>query len=227
MTFSKFSILEEVISMTERILFSVKDNIYRETLKKLLHIFNNIFILDGNGNKIKIHCSTGKTDRPTGKFLKDNNLVLPFITINETGSADSITRRRTANLLVNESIWDEKENRSKRVLSIAPRAIDITYQINIWAKYNSDLDQIRYSIFNLFNPGLAIKTKYSDFTKAFITTEFDINSQEASDTSDRLVQKTISIKVETYLPSPKFLFQSTGGIKLFNTDVILIDKIKE
>ncbi len=217
------NIVSKVVSLTENYHFSIKQNIYRETLRQLLSIFGNIYYLGGSGDRVKVKCSTGKPDRPTGKDENENNLVLPYITITEIGSEESDERRRVNSLLVNEKIWDEKENRAKRYLSLAPRAINISYQINIWAKYNSDLDQIRYAIFTLFNPSLDIRTKFSDYTKAFVKSEADINSQEAGDTTDRLVQKTITISVETYLPSPKFLFTNTGEIKSLNAEIILKD----
>jgi hypothetical protein len=216
-------IVFKVIELTEKYHFSIKQNIYRETLRQLLSIFGNVYYLDGNGSRVKVKCTTGKPDRPTGKDANEDNLVLPYITITETGSQESDERRKINSLLVNEKIWDDKENRAKRVLSLAPRAINITYQINIWAKYNADLDQIRYFIFSLFNPSLDIRTKFSDHTKAFVKNEEDISNAQAADTTDRLVQKTITISVETYLPSPKFLFTNTGEVKSFNAEVILKD----
>lgn len=216
-------IVSKVVSLTENYHFSIKQNIYRETLRQLLSVFGNIYYLDGTGDRVKVKCTTGKPDRPTGKDENENNLVLPYITITEIGSEESDDRRRVNSLLVNEKIWDEKENRAKRYLSLAPRAINISYQINIWAKFNADLDQIRYAIFTLFNPSLDIRTKFSDYTKAFVKNEADINSQQAGDTTDKLVQKTITISVETYLPSPKFLFTNTGEIKSLNAEVILKD----
>ena len=223
MTQEKIDVLSKVIELTENYHFSVKRNIYRETLRQLLHVFGNVYYLNGDGTRTKVKCTTGKPDRATGKDANENNLVLPYITIVETGSEESEDRRKVHNLLVNEKIWDEKENRAKRYLSLAPKAININYEINIWAKFNADLDQIRYSVFSLFHPSLDIRTNFSDYTKAFVKSESDINSQQAGDTTDRLVQKTISITVETYLPSPKFLFTNTGEIKSFNAEVTLAD----
>lgn len=208
------NISNKIISLTNNYHFSIKQNIYRETLRQLISIFGNIQYLDGAGSKVQVNCTTGKPDRTIGKDKNENNLVLPYITIIETGSGDDEKRRRINGIIVNEKIWDDKEKKAKRYLSLAPRAVNISYQINIWSKYNADLDQIRFSIFNLFNPSLNIITKYSNSTLAFIKDESDIINQEASDTTDRLIKKTITISVETYLPSPKFLFTNTGEVSI-------------
>lgn len=213
--------LEKIVELTNQRQFALKKNIYRETLRQLISIFGNVYYQDSNGNLVRVKCTTGKQDRVTGKDFAENNLVLPYITVVEKGTSEPESRKRNDNILVNEVVWDDKEKRAKRVLSVAPKAVNINYEINIWAKFNSDLDQIRYGILSLFNPALNIKTNYSDFTKAFIKEENDIIDQKSEDTSDRLVQKTISITVETYLPSPKFLFTNTGEIQSFNFDVSL------
>jgi hypothetical protein len=203
----------KIIEMTKQQTYAVKDNIYKETLRQLLHIFGGIYYLDANGNKINIKCTNGKQEKPVGSDRKNNTLVLPLITITESGGSNSDSRRRYNPVLVVEKAWNKKLNRAQRVLSLAPRPIDLTYEINLWAKYNEDLDIMRYSIFSLFNPDLDIRTDFSDYTKAFIDSESDIGTSEAEDTKDRLLRKSISIKVETYLPSPKFLFTNTGQIE--------------
>jgi hypothetical protein len=104
---------------------------------------------------------------------------------------------------------------------MAPRPIDIKYTINIWAKYKEDLDQIREYILILFNPDLEIKTRQSNITKAFLESESDIQQSEADDQQDRILKKSITIKVETFIENPKFLYTSTGKIETINYQVSL------
>jgi hypothetical protein len=196
---------------------------FKETLRELRHIFSNIYYTDANGNLIKVHCVTSKQDRVSGKANQENSLVLPYISISESGSTQDNNRSRTDKVLINESYWDPKERRAKRILSLAPTPINITYKINIWCKFVEEMDMIRNGIQTIFNPALSIPTKYSDYTKAFLQNEVDIASPEAPDTRDRLIQKSIEIRVETYLPSPKFLYTNTGEIQSFNADVQLFD----
>lgn len=222
MALPHLNVLEEILELTRPELFAISENIYRYTLRQILHIFGSIYYSDGNKNKIRVQCVSGKQERVAGKSKQENSLVLPYITIVENGTDPSDDRRRT-NQLVSEVLWDAKTKRATRVLSLAPRSVDLRYNVNIWSKYESDINQIRTYIHSLFNPALNIKTPFSDFTQAFIESESDLASFEAPDTTDRKLQKTISIKVETYIPMPKFLYTSNGELKSFNTDVQLFD----
>jgi hypothetical protein len=220
-------ITSKILEMTNQQLYAVKGNIYKETLRQLVHIFGNIYYVDGNGQKLKIKCSTGRQERAIGKQKKDNTLILPYITVVELETSNADSRRRYQPILVSEKIWDNKERRAKRLLSLAPRPVDLGYQINIWTKYQEDMDMIKYSIFSLFNPDLEIRTSFSDITKAFLESDTNIGEPEALDTADRSLKRSLVIKVETYLPSPKFLFTNTGEITAFNAQVELFGLTKD
>ena len=71
---------------------------------------------------------------------------------------------------------------------------------------------LRGGIFSLFNPELRIPTNHSSEARAFIEKERSIGSVIAADTKDRVLQKTIEVRLETYIQSPKFLFTNTGEI---------------
>ncbi len=77
------------------------------------------------------------------------------------------------------------------------------------------MDMLRASIFSMFSPDINIETQYSVHNKAFINSEREVGTLTASDTDDRILQKTISVTLETYIPSPKFFFTNTGEIKEF------------
>ena len=217
----------KILEMTKQQLYAVKKNIYKETLRQLLHVFGNIYYIDGNGQTVQIKCISGKQERVIGKHKKDNTLVLPYITITEAESSNADSRRRYNPVLLNEKAWDPKTKRAKRVLSLSPRPVDLSYQINIWTKYVEDMDMIRLSIFSLFNPDLDLRTSFSDYTKAFIESENNIGESEALDSADRNLKRAFVIKVETYLPSPKFLFTNTGEIHQFNQEFQIFSQLKD
>ena len=100
----------------------------------------------------------------------------------------------------------------RRVLSVAPRPVTLTYEVNIWSKYKADLDMIRSSIYSLFSPDVNVRTKFSDYNKAFVVSESDIGTNTASDAEDRMLRKSITISLQTYIPFPKFMVTSTGEI---------------
>jgi hypothetical protein len=205
----------QIVDLTTTKLLPVIDNVYKESLRSMLHIFGNLYYLDGNGNRVKVNCSHGNPERIAGRLKADNTLILPMITIVETQTESDQTRMRYQNI-VSETAWDPEKRRATRILSLPPRPINITYEVNIWSKYKADMDMLRSSIFSLFSPDINIETKYSVHNKAFINSEREVGSVTASDTGDRILQKTVSVTLETYIPSPKFFFTNTGEIKEFN-----------
>ena len=207
-------IRHRIKSLTTTKLLPVIDNVYKESLRSMLHIFGDVYYLDGNGNRVKVNCSHGNPERVAGRLKADNTLILPMLTIVETQTDSDPERMRYQNL-INESGWDPEKRRAIRLLSLPPRPINITYEVNIWAKYKADMDMIRSNIFSLFSPDINIETQYSVHNKAFINSEREVGSATATDTGDRILQKAISITLETYIPSPKFFFTNTGEIKEF------------
>lgn len=204
----------QIVNLTTTKLLPVIDNVYKESLRSMLHIFGNMYYIDGNSNRVKVKCSHGNPERIAGRLRADNTLVLPMITVIETQTTSDPERMRYQNI-ISETSWDSKKRRATRILSLPPRPINITYEINVWAKYKADLDMLRSSIFSLFSPDINIETQYSSYNKAFIVGERDVGTTVANDTGDRILQKTITVTLETYIPSPKFFFTNTGEIKEF------------
>lgn len=210
------SVKQRIVEMTETRLLPRIDNVYKESLRQMIATFGNLYYIDGNGNRIRVDCTHGNSERIVASLKSENNLVLPFITVAETDAARDKDRERYSPLLMHGVYWDNERRRALRILSLAPRAINITYEINIWCKYKADLDMLRSGIFSLFNPELLVPTNYSKDNRAFIERERSVGAVIATDTKDRILQKTIEVTLETYIPSPKFMFTNTGEIEEFN-----------
>jgi len=208
-------IQKRIVQMTETRILPKIDNVYKESLRQMIATFGNLYYIDGNGNRLKVGCTHGNSERLAGSLASDNNIVLPAITVAEVDSSRDKKRERFSPLLMHHVHWDNQHRRATRVLSLAPRAVNITYEINIWCKYKADLDMLRSGVFSLFNPELIVPTTSSRDTKAFIERERSVGSVIAADTKDRVLQKTIEVVLQTYIPSPSFLFTNTGEIKEF------------
>lgn len=213
----------KLISMTEMQMFANTKNVYRETLKALMHVFGNLYCPDADNNLVKIRCVNGRQDRSFGKDKKDNTLTLPLISISKGGSTNNDPRRRYSPVIINEKVWDAKIMRAKRVLSLAPRPINLAYKIGILTKFEEDMDIIVGTIYSLFNPDLTLRTRFSDYTKAYIDSDDDESDFEVEDGKDRKLKRVITISVETYAFSPKFLYTENGNIEYFNADVDVFD----
>ena len=206
-------VLQDIVEKTNvsRGMFSQK--VFKDTLRFLINTFGKAHYLDRNNNSIEIKCFHANQERAVAKSTLGDNITLPVITINEESSTESSERRRYSPVLLHEKYWHKRQQRAIRTLSLSPTPLDITYNINIWSKYKEDMDQIREFIFTLFNPDLEIETKFNHVTKSFIVSESPVEQGEAEDTQDRVLKKSITIKVETYIPAPKFLYTSTGKIE--------------
>ena len=219
-----FGAKNKILELTTNESKPMIDNIYKETLRELLNVFGNIFYIDGNSNRKQVTCVHGDQERVAGKLKQDNTLVLPIISVSEKSTMIAEERQRYSNVLVQDKSWDPIKQRATRVLSLAPRAVNIVYDISVWSKYKADIDMIRSAIFTMFNPSLNLRTKFSDYTKVFIENgDEDIGDSRAQDTDDRILQKSISLVAETYIPMPKFTYSNTGKIERFNQDYELFE----
>tara|TARA_R110000782_G_scaffold184388_2_gene274700 strand:+ start:70273 stop:71010 length:738 start_codon:yes stop_codon:yes gene_type:complete len=211
-----FQVKNQIIEMSTNKLQPTIHNIYRETLRELLSVFGNIYYIDGNGNRLQITCVHGDQERMVGKLKQDNTLILPIVSVSEKATTIAEDRQRDHNVLINESYWDPIAQKAVRILSLSPRAVNLTYEISIWSKYKADMDMIRSTIFTMFNPALNLRTKFSDYTKVFIESgDSDMGSMSANDKEDRIIQKSFTLSAETYIPMPKFRYTNTGKIERF------------
>lgn len=193
--------------------------VYRESLRSMIASFNDIGHFNSEDKFINIKCIHGNAERAIAKLKQENSIILPMLSIAQTTSNNDDERRRYESILVHEKYWDEEKHRAVRILSFAPRPVNVSYQLNIWCKYMADMDQILEQVRLKFNPEMDVPTLYSTLAKAFIESEEDAGSATANDKDDRVIKKTINITLRTYIPSPKFLVTSTGEIEEFNIEV--------
>jgi hypothetical protein len=212
-------VLNQIIEKTNSSTGMYVQQVYRDTLKDLIAVFGNLYYIDKDNNSIQVKCTHANKERAIAKSFVGDNITLPLITIEESETSNNEKRNKYKPLLVHDKYWDKNKNRAIRILSLAPKAVDIDYRINIWSKYKQDMDQLREAIFVLFNPDIELQTRHDCRTKAYFSGETDISTMQAEDTEDRVLKKSISITVETYIPNPKFLFTSTGKIEEFKLDV--------
>jgi hypothetical protein len=192
--------------------------IYKESLRSMIASFNDVGYIDSEEKFNSIMCIHANAERAVAKLKQENNIILPIISVGQTTSDNDSARQKTESLLVNEKYWDAEKNRAFRVLSLAPRAVNVKYQLNIWTKYMSDMDQILEQIRLKFNPEMQVPTEFSTLAKAYLDSEEDVGQISVADKEDRVLKKTMTIVLRTYIPSPKFLYTSTGKIEEFKVE---------
>ena len=198
---------------------------YRLTSKRLLSLFSDVQIV-GEDNEIHdVACWYANYERAIAKIFESRNLTLPCMTIAIADTEQDLDRRRPNFDCEFWTVHDAKRRRYIRVASLAPQAVNITYQINLWSRYVEDMNQLLESILNKFHPSLRVETDFMTNAMAFITAISDNSQVEAPDEQDRVIRKTITFNVETYLPSRKYQIQSNGDITAMNFDVSIKPEI--
>ena len=191
---------------------------YKESLRYIISKLGTLVYLNSENEVIDIRCMHANPERTIAAIKQESNIILPVISISQNSSDNADVRRRNAPVIINETYWSDIRKRAFRVLSLAPRAVNIQYTINIWAKYKSNLDQVIEQIRLLFNPHMVVINQYTNVSQAYIETEVDKSSVEVGDRQERILRRSFDIKLEAYIPNPKFLITSTGEIEEFNID---------
>lgn len=191
---------------------SIKSSYYKELLRSLLSDIHLSYIDDqGDYKEVKLH--HGRQDRMVAKKFQENNLILPYSTIFQSSVEEDTGRRRTKDMLVFDTMWDDAEQRAKRVVSIADVPVKVKYSLNVWSKYVSHIDQISSSLRSFFNPALTLRLKNNKAVVSYLKAEEDESKIEVNDKEDRLIRKNFTIEVNGYIPSPSFLMTNTGKIE--------------
>ena len=191
---------------------------YKEALRYVISKLGTLVYINSETELIDVKCVHANPERTIGKLEQDNNIILPIVSINQNQSQNADSRRRGAPQIVNEVLWSDARKRAVRVISEAPRAVDIEYGLNIWCKYKADMDQLCEQIRLLFNPHLVVKNSYTNTAMAYIDSENDQSTLEVADREERILQRTFNLKLEAYIPNPKFLITNTGEIEELGLD---------
>tara|TARA_Y100000310_G_scaffold239541_1_gene243156 strand:+ start:710 stop:1459 length:750 start_codon:yes stop_codon:yes gene_type:complete len=216
------SVLEATFNQQENISY-----IYRESLQAVKEMFGGLKYINADEGTIDIRCIHGNPERTIAKLKQDNNIILPIISIVQTSSEEDENRRRPRQIVLDKKVWSEARQRAFRVFSLAPKAVNLLYDVNVWSKYKSDLDQISEQMHLKFHPSIRIVTSYNKYSQGFLVQETDQSSVDLGDKEDRILRRSYSFKLQTYIPSPQFLLTSTGKIETFNTELELTKLINE
>ena len=197
---------------------------YRDALQYIISKLGTLGYMNSEDKVVDVRCIHANPERTIAKLKQENNIILPIISISQNSSANADNRRRPAAQIINETFWSEEKKRAVRIISEAPRAVDIEYNINVWCKYKADMDPLVEQVRLLFNPHLVIKTAQTNVAQAHIEQESDKSSLDTSDRQERVVRRSFSVKLEGYIPNPRFIITSTGEIEEFKLDATIYEK---
>ena len=194
---------------------------YKESLRFMISKLGSLSYLNSETQVVDVKCVHAHPERTIAKLHQENNIILPIISINQDTSDNDDDRRRNSTSLVIDKYWSEEKKRAFRLISLTPRSVNISYGINIWAKYKNNLDQLTEQIRLIFNPHLTIKNPYTNVAMAYIETEADDSSTSVGDGDERILRKSFGVTLEAYIPNPQFLITSTGEIEEFKGEATI------
>lgn len=202
--------------------YNESNSFYKDVLRGLLSQIKLSYVDDQSSVK-QLSLHHGRQERAIAKKFQENNIVLPYATIFQSLVEEDKQKRRYEPVLVYRSLWNIKTNKAERVVSYPDVPVVLNYTLSLWCKYVSDIDQISANIRSRFNPHLEVKIPETQIMKCFLAEETDRSVVEVNDKEDRLIRKEFTIKVECYLPSPKFLVTNTNKIRKIK-NIIQVDE---
>lgn len=211
------SILDQVIKNSKN--DKLVSEVYKKTLANLISRFSSLVYINDQDEVKTIACWHGNAERVIAKIKQESNLLLPVVSVYREKDETDDDRRRIEAMLVHETYFDKVKNRAVRVVSLAPTPTNITYRVSVWTKYNQDMDHICEQIRRFFNPSIIIPTIYNDQTLGFLEEEAANSETVISDGQDRILKRSFTISVESYIPNPKFVITNTGVIESVNTEL--------
>lgn len=194
---------------------------YRKTSRELLNIFSDAQII-GSDNEIQpVTVSYANYERAIAMLFKTRNLTLPQMTLAISDTVEDFERRKPNTDIEFWTIHDKKSMRYTRVAAMSPKAVKVSYQLNLWARYVEDMNQLIEYVMNKFRPQLRVGTDFLTNAPAFITAVSDNSTLTVPDREDRIIKKTVTFEVETWMPTRKYMIQSNGAIREMRYDVEL------
>jgi len=196
--------------------------VHKLTLKALIGEFAKLHYADEENNKVNVKCIYGGTERVISKINAEDNIILPIISVISKARKSNEERRRYSPILQHNKYWDDKKQRAVRLVSLAPRAVDFFFEINIWGRYVSDINQLSEQVRRRFNPSMTLVTDLYKNTKSFIESEENSYQTVLGDADSRVMLKKIIIRIESYIPNPMFKVTSTGKIEEVYEEIEII-----
>ncbi len=194
---------------------------YRKTSRELLNIFSDAQIIGSDNEVQPVTVSYANYERAIAMLFKTRNLTLPQMTLAISDTVEDFERRKPNTDIEFWTIRDKKSMRYTRVAAMSPKAVKVSYQLNLWARYVEDMNQLIEYVMNKFRPQLRVGTDFLTNAPAFITAVSDNATLTVPDREDRIIKKTVTFEVETWMPTRKYMIQSNGAIREMRYDVEL------
>ncbi len=197
------------------------EDAYKELVRSLRAEFSNLHYINRQNEVVGVNCIQANPERAAATQVAEDTLILPVMAIGVPNTEEDKDRNRYGAQILTETLWDDVKQRAIRTVRLAPKAVRVNFELYLWSYYQSHINQLTSQIQLMFNPALELETKYSEDTKVFLIGETDESELDVVDQKDRVLIRKFDLQVETYLPTPRFLYTSTGRLEEFHVDAII------
>lgn len=192
---------------------------FREYTKAFLQAFNNLTFLNGEAEEVNVKTVYGAPERAVGKRNESGTLVLPVGSLLIDSLKPSEERQKYEPLINFETYFDTDAQRYQRIVSFAPKPVELSYTMSFYAKYMEDINQLSEKFELMFNPSLKIPVDFDTHAQSFIADRQEATSVLVGDREDRVLKRSFTVSIESYVPSQKYLITNTGKIKALKQEV--------
>lgn len=159
-----------------------------------------------------------RPDRAIAKMKASRNLKLPLMSIEILNIQTDEARYRPNFNVEYWTVKNKETRRATRVAALSPKAVNIEANIHLWARSGYDMFQLIEYINLKFHPHLRLAIQTNRYTHAFIESSSDNSVLTVDDREDKVIRKTITLNIEGYIPTRKYVIQANGDIEEFNME---------
>lgn len=174
-----------------------------------MRIFNNISIEhsfpNGESKLIKVNCVLGNRSRIIKNFENAEKKAiykLPMISISRTGIARNAERLND----LNNEVKYEMTSKYRRYDLMTPVPVDISYELTIYSKYPSDIDQIASNFMVFFNNDIFVSCEHPKYHGIMMNNQVvmqdsvtEEHPSELESSTDDFITATFQFTFKTFL----------------------------
>ena len=183
---------------------------YRAIDEVLINWLKTLTYKDGSGAEKPVEnviYSTPEKVFSKGNLNKNGRILLPAISLFRVSAVQNDTKWKYPTSRAMAYSYTERDLTALTQKNVGVIPVDISYQVDIWTKYQDDLQYLWYQITKAFNPDLRLISTFNINgyqieipADCYLEGLNDNSDLEPDEESDRKLRATADIRVEAYLP---------------------------
>ena len=183
---------------------------YRAVDQILIDWLKTLTYTDKNGIEKPLEnvvYSTPEKAFSKGNLNQNGRILLPSVSLFRISVNQNDIKWKYPTSRATAYSYTEKDLTALNQKNIGVIPVDISYQIDIWTKYQDDMQYLWYQITKAFNPELRLKAIFNINgyqieipANCYLEGINDNSDLEPDEESDRKLRATADIRVETFMP---------------------------